>query len=75
MPRMAGSLNLTEDEALVLFEFLTRYGESDRLEIADQAEQRVLWNLCADLEKRLVQPLDAAYGEHLAAARQRLRDP
>ena len=42
---MAVSLDFSEDEALVLFDFLTRYGESDRLEIADQAEQRVLWNL------------------------------
>ena len=72
---MAVSLDLSEDEALVLFEFLTRYGESDRLEIADQAEQRALWNLCANLEKTLVEPFDPGYGELLVAARGRLRAP
>jgi hypothetical protein len=71
---VAVSLDLTSDEALVLFDFLTRYTDSDRLEIADQAEQRALWNLCAILEKALVEPFDPAYGELLEAARQRLRD-
>jgi hypothetical protein len=35
-------IELSTDEALVLFEFLHRYGDSDTLEVADQAEQRVL---------------------------------
>ena len=55
------SLNLSADEALVLFEFLWRYGDSGQLEIVDQAEQRALWDLCALLEKVLVEPLDPAY--------------
>jgi hypothetical protein len=32
------SVELSSDEALVLFDLLTRYSESDRLEIVDQAE-------------------------------------
>ena len=69
------SLDLTPDEALVLFELVSRYSDSDRLETVDQAEQRVLWNLCARLEKALVEPFDPDYAALLAAARHRLRDP
>lgn len=69
------SIDLNPDEALVLFEFLSRYSESDRLETVDQAEQRILWDICALLERVLVEPLDPNYGELLAAARERVRDP
>jgi len=61
-------------KALVLFELAHRYTESGHLETVDQAEQRALWDLCALLEKELVEPLDPAYSELLAAARDRLRD-
>jgi hypothetical protein len=67
-------LNLTADEALVLYEFLTRYTDSDQLETVDQAEQRALWNLCALLERALAQPFDPSYADLLASARGRLRD-
>jgi hypothetical protein len=36
------NISLTRSEALVLFELVARYSESDCLEIEDQAEQRVL---------------------------------
>jgi hypothetical protein len=71
----AVSLDLTADEALVLYEFLARYTNSDQLETVDQAEQRALWNLCAMLERSLVAPFDADYAAQLALARGRLRDP
>ena len=67
------SLNLSSDEALVLFEFLSRFGDTDRLEIADQAEEAVLWGLQGSLEKVLVEPLLPDYKERLRQARERLR--
>ncbi len=67
-------LELTADEALVLFEFLTRYGESSSLNIVDQAEQRALWNLQCLFEKQLVEPFRPDYVELVEAARNRLRD-
>jgi hypothetical protein len=67
-------VRLTPDEALVLFEFLFRYSDSDELRVADQAEQRALWNLCCLLEKQLAEPFKADYVELLEAARSRLRD-
>lgn len=41
----------------------------------DQAEQRVVWNIEATLEKSLVAPFRADYLEIVAAARARVRDP
>lgn len=68
-------LELTADEALVLFEFLSRYSDSDSLSLVDQAEQRALWNLCCLLESRLVEPFCPDYAALVTAARDRLRDP
>ena len=67
-------VEFTREEAIVLFELTTRFTNTNRLEIADQAEQRALWNLCCLLEKVLVEPFDTRYPELLAEARQKLRD-
>lgn len=67
-------VRLTPDEALVLFEFLSRYSDGDELRVEDQAEQRALWNLCCLLEKQLVEPFNPNYFELLESARNRLRD-
>ena len=67
-------ITLTADEALVLFELLSRYSDSDQLNIIDQAEQRALWNLCCILEKKSVAPFNMEYGQALSEARTRLRD-
>jgi hypothetical protein len=69
------SLELTSSEALVLFEFVSRFSDDDILTIEDQAEERVLWNLCASLESILVEPFADNYGDLLAKARDEVRDP
>ena len=68
------TITLTSDEAVVLFEFLRRFSDKDKLTIEDQAEQRALWNLCCIFEKVSVLPLDVTYPHALGAARDRLRD-
>ncbi len=69
------NISLTKDESLVLFEFLSRFSQNDsKLTIEDQAEERVLWNLCCDLEKILVEPFQSNYGEILKEARDKVRD-
>lgn len=75
MPNTSIRIELTEDEALVLFEWLFRFGKSGRPDFEDQAEQRALWNLEAVLEKNLEAVLDPRYPELLSNARDRLRDP
>jgi hypothetical protein len=67
-------LELTRDEALVLFEWLSRANEGDDIEplIYHWSEQMVLSTVLASLEKTLVEPFDAKYAELLTAARERL---
>jgi len=67
-------IELTGDEALVLFDLLSRYSDSESIVIEDQAEQRALWNLLGVLEKQLAEPLRPEYVELLQRARERLRD-
>lgn len=69
------SLGLSRDQALVLFEWLARTGAGEQPAVfEDQAEQRVLWDLEAALEKHLVEPFKSGYRELLEAARSRVRD-
>jgi hypothetical protein len=68
------SIGLTKDEALVLFEFLSRFSSQDVLEIQDQAEERALWNLACSLEKVLAEPFSERWVEIISEARERLRD-
>jgi hypothetical protein len=67
-------LKLTGDEALVLFEFLSRFDDEGSLAIEDQAEERALWNFHGQLQKQLAEPFHRDYKALLAAARDRLRD-
>ena len=69
------TLNLTHDEALVLFDLLSDYGSDDddrTLTIRHAAERNALWALEGVLEQQLVTPFEPDYREQLAAARARL---
>ncbi len=70
----AVTIELTQDEALVLFGFLQHFSETGELRIHDPAERRALWNLACLLEKTLVVPFDRDYAAQLAWARNSLRD-
>ena len=65
-------INLTPDEALILFEWLTRYNESAEKPDPDEAEQRVLWNVECLLQKILVEPFDKNYDALIKQAKARL---
>jgi len=67
-------LELSPDEALVLFEWLSNRDGDDALQplIEHWSEQLVLWSLLGQLEKTLAEPFDAKYGDLLTAARERL---
>ncbi|MFL6227672.1 MAG: hypothetical protein ACJ741_02705 [Pyrinomonadaceae bacterium] len=68
------SIVLPHDEALVLFEFLSRFSEREKLQIEDPAEARALWNVQAALEELLTEPFTSDYQELVNQARQRVRD-
>ena len=68
-------ISITKDEALVLFEFLVRFNKTVRSEIFDdQAEQKTLWILEAQLEKQLLEPFKSDYIQIITEARKRIRD-
>jgi len=54
------TVTLDADEAIILFEMLSRWNEDSTFALADQAEQRVLWNLCCALEEQLAEPIAKA---------------
>ncbi len=68
------AIELTNKEALVLFEFLRRSDDEGICSFADQAEQRVLWDVKAILEKQLVEILSPDYDRLLQEARDQVRD-
>lgn len=68
------SVILSKAQALVLFEFLSRFSEQERLEIHDPAERRVLWDIPAKLETELPEPLRQDYDLLLKEARESIRD-
>lgn len=67
-------IELNEKEALVLFDWLTRFNERENNTYEDQAEERVLWNLEALLEKCLSGPFSDNYQKLLSEARTAIRD-
>ena len=70
------TIAMNRDEAIVLFEFLTRYSDAPRqLTIEHQSEQRALWDLQAQLESALHEPINnPSYEERVAEARESVRD-
>jgi hypothetical protein len=68
------TIEITGQEARVLFEYLRRCNDEDRYWFADQAEQRVLWDLECLLEKSVPEVFDPNYKERLRTAWTQLRD-
>lgn len=71
------SLNLTisKEEALVLFDFLARFNESEQSDVfEDQAEQKTLWVLEGQLEKQLVELFKPDYKDIIKDARNKILD-
>ena len=66
-------LKLTKAEALALFEFVSRFSNTDVLDIQDRAEAQALWNLCCLLEKQQLGPFESEFDDLLKAARDELR--
>jgi hypothetical protein len=73
-PSSSVQISLSADEAVVLFEFVRRYSDSDALTIVDQAEQRALWNLCCIFERGPLSSIEGDWPDLVREARDRLRD-
>lgn len=66
-------IELTNDEALVLFDWLKRWEETEQFTIEDESEFRVLCYITCILERELVEPFMPNYGELLEKARSSVR--
>lgn len=66
-------IDLSREEAIVLFEFLSNFSDEGTLQIVDLAEERVLWSLCCHLEKVLSEPFLDTYATVLKQSRDRVR--
>ncbi len=74
LPQGKVVLELTADQSLVLFDWVTRFNAVEGRHFADQAEERVLWDIEAMLEAVLTEPFSTDYDGLLAAARNNVRD-
>ena len=64
------SFDFSEDEALVLFELVARFSESEALTIEHKAEEVLLWGIDGSLESILLAPFLPDYKRLLRAARE-----
>ena len=64
MPDETVPIILSLNEALVLFEFLSRNGHNHELRVEDNAERAFLDNLLCFLEKQLSAPLTPGYADY-----------
>ena len=67
-------INMDPDEALVLFELLSRYSDTEELKAEYPGERTALMALLAYLEKQLAEQFHPEYGQLLEGARKRLAD-
>jgi hypothetical protein len=69
------NIALSQEEAVVLFEFLNRLNQqlNDSF-FEDQAEQCVLWDIVSVLENQLEKPFNGNYLNFVRKARQMVRD-
>jgi hypothetical protein len=70
------TIQLSKQEALVLFELLPRWGETNALSapLEHRAEQRVLWNILGRLESILAEPFMPNYSDQLNMARELIQE-
>ena len=66
------ALNVTEDEALVLFEFFHRFDETGELEFVHPAEYLALTRLAGEIDKATPAMFDPRFESLLADARERI---
>ena len=63
-------IELTSNEALVLVDFLIRYRDNETIDKIEDAEQQLLWDMCAMLESQVPELLGPNYKELLEKARE-----
>ena len=67
------TISLSHPKALVLFEFLARFEHDNKLEIQDEAEEKVLVEVFGYLQRELAELFDPKYTQLLDAARKEVK--
>ena len=67
------NIELTKEQSIVLFEFLSRFSDQDNLTIEHPSEEKVLLEVTQILEKKLSEPFLSEYGEILKLAREKIQ--
>jgi hypothetical protein len=68
------TLSITEDEAIVLFEFFSRFDDTEKLEFIHPAEYIALATIAGQIEKTTPAMLKPYYGLILENARRRIAE-
>lgn len=69
------AITFSEEEALVLLEWLHNFNEEEHsILFQDQSEERILFDLEAELERIISVTFDKSYQEILSKSRQKIRD-
>ena len=66
------TISLSCDEALVLFEFFSRFEDTDDFTLRHTAEYLAFMRMSAQLDKSMVEPFQPHYLDLLRAARERI---
>ncbi len=67
-------ITLGHSEAIVLFDWLSRFNDDRNTDFEDQAEERVLFDLEASLEKAIAESVDEGFRAAVLEARDEVRD-
>ena len=67
------NLSFSADELIILSDFLNRFNKRNNFAFKDQAEQIVLWDIEAQIEKMQENIFSENYAEDLKAAYKRAR--
>lgn len=63
------SLELSKNEALVLVDLLIRYRDNEKFTVEHEADNQIMYDLCAMLESQVPELLVSDYKEKLNQAR------
>lgn len=67
------SVELNSEEALVLFDYLSQFEKTGKLEIRDSSEEAVLMNILCVLEEEVSESFSSNYSEIILEARNKVK--
>lgn len=68
------NIKLSDEQALVLYDWLSRFDEADNFPVDDPAEEQVFWAIHGQLEKALSAQFRDDYAALVEAARKHVKE-